>query len=639
MRKLQQCIISALLLFIIILPLQAQDAEALTEAVQTLIQLSSFVEASVQFCNEQAPEVAVSVQNAAAVWHANSKLELLDPIRNFSVDGKSIFADMEAILLQESLQDLKSRASSRALEWCQHLPTLLQQPEWNIPIHYSNEIALLTSLNEMMAGQQDTASFTSKKQTLPSMKSPNYNQIIAQGIDPKKQFIQDEFRCYEEREGSDYDNADMVLQILAGGQYRSSYGNGSYSIDLEEEDIVWQSGPLAEAFTGWIRFNDYGQEFPLRRVELEERHDFNCYQQGASEQHALTKFRLKEPQIGNYICRDTEGSKLGMLELSGSHYSINGQSGTYKVDLRSNDNDRSRINWISGPFKEQRSFYEEEEGTGYRELNLSISDTSLVANAFTGGVFVGGSSSLEAVCSSIGEAVHFQKYGNEVAPPPPEKAGGLSGFFIAHDPDFKFMGKGPSDYIFYTFFPKGYVYTEEPEAKPAEVDCKRTKPNGAPLCEIYIVRGNTITIGIDKPVSFAKQENKLIIDEKELLPVPADIASLSGRFWANAGETVGVCGPYSYCSSWYKEKIFTFTSDGHFLDESSSKSLSSLDSALGSSHVSASGNEENSGTYYIKGNFIELRYNNGRVEQQFITIFDSERFHMGGWSFSPKKDE
>ena len=522
----------------------------------------------------------------------------------------------------------------------QHFPALLQQPEWNIPLNYSNEIALLSSLNGMMAGQQDTSSLaTLTKQTLPLVTSPSYSQIIAQGINPEEQFIQDEFHCYEEREGSDYDTVDMVVQILAGGQYRSSYGNGRYTIDFEEDDIIWQSGPLAEAVS-WIRFYDYGQEFPLRRVKLAgERHNFNCYQQGASEQYALTKFRLKDPQKGIYNCSNAEGGELGKLELSSNSYSINEQSGVYQVDLRSDDNDRSRINWISGPFKEQRSFYEEEVGTGYRELSLSISDTSVVANAFTGGVFAGGLSSLEAVCLSFGEAINFPKYGREFAPPPPEKAGGLSGFFFAHDPDFKFMGNGSSDYAFYTFFPNGYVYTEEPEAEPNKVDCNRTKPNGAPLCEVYIIHSNTITIGIDEPISFAKQRSLLIIDEKELSPVPVGTNSLSGRFWANAGETVGVCGPYSYCSSWYEEKIFTFTTEGRFLDESKSQSLSSLDSALGSSHASSYGNEENSGTYYIKGNIIELSYNNGRVERQFITVFDSESFHMGGWSFSPKEDD
>ncbi len=503
MRKLQQNIIFVLLLFMGTLLSQAQDAKALTEAVQTLLQLSSFVEANVEFCNEEASEVAVSVQDAAKMWRMNSKLELLDAIRDFSIDGNSAFTDMESILFQESLQDLKSRAGSRALEWCQHFPTLLQQPEWNIPIHYSNEIALLSNLNEMMAGQQSTEGLTTlTKQTLQPVVSPSYSQVMAQNINLEEQFIQDEFRCYEEREGSNYDTADMVVQILAGGQYRSSYGNGRYSIDLEEEEIVWQSGPLVEAVTGWIRFSDYGQEFPLRRVELDERRDFNCYQQGASEQHALTKFRLKDPQVGSYNCHNAEGNELGALELSGSHYSINGQRGTYQVDLRGYDNDRSRINWISGPLKEQRTFYEEEVGTGYRELSLSISDTSVVANFFTGGVFAGGSSSLEAVCSSIGEAVHFQKYGSEAAPPPPEKAGSLSGFFVAHDPDFKFMGKGPSDYAFYTFFPNGYVYTKEPEAEPAEVDCTRTKPNGAPL---YFVK-STLFMAIPLPLVLKKQQ-------------------------------------------------------------------------------------------------------------------------------------
>ena len=123
MKERQRHISLALILFMGILFTQAQDAQELTEAVQVLLQLSGFVDANVQFCNEQASETSVSVQKAATTWRTNSRLELLDTVRDFSTEGKQVFAEMESIFFQENLQDLKSRASSRALEWWSAFPS------------------------------------------------------------------------------------------------------------------------------------------------------------------------------------------------------------------------------------------------------------------------------------------------------------------------------------------------------------------------------------------------------------------------------------------------------------------------------------------------------------------------------------
>lgn len=114
----------------------------------------------------------------------------------------------------------------------------------------------------------------------------------------------------------------------------------------------------------------------MSSVELGDDHyNFGCYQQGGSEQRALTEFRLKDPQPGSYTCRDAATGEAQALDLTpGGRYSIGGVSGTYQVSDLTSDNGGSQINWLTGPFAEQSSYYSEEADNGFRSFNLSLSD-------------------------------------------------------------------------------------------------------------------------------------------------------------------------------------------------------------------------------------------------------------------------
>ena len=128
-----------------------------------------------------------------------------------------------------------------------------------------------------------------------------------------------------------------------------------------------------------------------------------------------------------------------------------------------------------------------------------------------------------------------------------------------------------------------------------------------------------------------------VISGEALIPVAANtVTSLDGLFWANAGSSFGFCGPYSMCSSSYSEWNYDFEPDNTFTYASSSQSLSSMNSALSNISASAYGGSDDAGTYTIQGNVIEFRFNNGKIERDFITVTGPDSFIMGEREFTRK---
>ena len=362
-------------------------------------------------------------------------------------------------------------------------------------------------------------------------------------------------------------------------------------------------------------------------------YSFGCYQQGASERAALTLFRLKTPQPGTYTCRDAETGEAQALELfSDGQYSIGGASGTYSVSGVVNDNDSSQIDWLTGPFAEQSSSYVEEPDNGFRSFDLALSS----GKGYPG--FVYSSSELSLSCEGLGEPVSFETYGEGAAPPAPPTEVALDGFFYGYD----LVSQGTfstSEPHFYRFFPSGYVFDGSPEGDPADIDCTRTKPNGAPFCATYQVSSGLIRIEDSNPVPFSLDGAVPILDGEALTPVAANtVTSLDGLFWANAGSSFGFCGPYSMCSSSYSEWNYDFKPDNTFTYASSSQSTSSMSSALGDTYASAYGGSDNAGTYTIQGNVIEFRFGNGKVERNFVTVLGLDSFIVGDREFTRKTE-
>ena len=643
----------------------AQDAEALTKALRKVLEMSSFVEANLRFCQEKAPDSTPTVSEAVVAWRTANEMGAIDRLKSAVPDGEKVFGKLEHLLIEKRAEQITSRVRSarNARTWCAEFPKALRGEKMELRKQLSEEMAVIDridaklsrsgktgtpdkrSTNRQSSRRKEAVKSSAPKKALSPMPAFSYAAMVESGVDPERIVLRDEFRCYGRRESDDYASPDMAVQFVDERRYRSSFGDGRYVMDSEDSKVVFKSGPLEGVGSTSVKFTDYGQQFTLLRVKLGGPRKYVCYQRGAAEQHALVRFRLAEPQPGDYDCRDTAGTVLGKLTLGrGGRYSINARHGRYSVDLRSSRAPRSKIEWQSGPFQGQRARFEEESGTGFRSLTLKISDVKLVANAFTGGVVSGGSSTMSATCTGVGEPVALPRFGADPAPEPPEGTGGFSGFFAVRDTAGSATGKSASNYRFYTFFDNGYVYLDEPDADPADVDCSRTKPNGAPVCAIYSVRvrllaGKTITIASDEPVPLELSGDELALGKHGGFRVAPAKDKLKGRFWANAGSTVGVCGPFGACSSWYEEREFTFRHDGTFDSATKGQSTSSLNTAIGSSYGGGKSNDANAGRYRITGNVIELRYDDGRVVREFIMTPEPTRVHIGGWSYAPKEDD
>ena len=606
------------------------QTEAATNAVMSLLTLNSFVEANVSFCAESAPETAEAVEAAADSWLTSSGLDMLAQLRNAPLEVSSTFSEIEASLRADALQTLSARATGKEAAWCQNFPALLQGDDWNVQTNYAGELAGLREFVTLVTGGAPLP----QAQALSPMTSPSYAEIVAAGIDPKNQFIPDEFHCYDES-GADYSRPHMVVQITGPGQYESSYGGGTFVLEADDSyapDITWTSGPLTDA-GGSLYFNDYGQTFSPYVSFGDTSVSYDCYQQGSSEGRALTVFRLKDPQAGTYQCQDVETGQTQPLELlPGSAYTLGGQRGTYGVtDLLEGGGGSSQINWLTGPLAEGDARYNEEEGTGYREIRMSTSENYSWFES---------SSTLSVVCSAVGEPVSSARYGDGVAPPVEGNEQPLSGFFYRGE----YVSSGMTGSVqpaFYLFFPSGYVYTGDIEGDLADIDCARTKPNGTPFCDTYRISRNFITIGNNGPEAFSLENGVPVLEGEAMSPVVSGITTLDGHFWANYFYSVGVCiGEYAVCSSTYLEWEYLFTPDGRFEYTSSDQSMGSSNFGdMGGASYGGGGSEYNSGGYTITGNVIELRFDDGKVEKKFIMITDPEHFVMGSQSYSPKSED
>ena len=605
--------------------------QAMSDAAQALVQLSSFVDANVAFCTQHAPEAGVS--EAAAAWYVESGLTILEQIKQLPEVG-AVYEQMQDAFTGAALLDLTTKATGREAEWCKSVPALLQSPDWDVPINYPDELINLHEFYTLFSGGDGEFSPPPKAQVLPPMTSPSYAEVVAAGVNPEETFVQDEFHCYNTNRTT-YSQPSLVVQFPAPGQYLSSYGGGTYTLstDTYSPEITWLSGPFKEA-DGSLSFGDVGQSFSLGSVMLgSASYSFGCYQQGSSERAALVMFRLKTPQPGTYTCRDAETGEAQALELlSGGQYSVGGTSGTYSVSGVMNDYDSSQIDWLTGPFAAQSSTYVEEPDNGFRSFDLSLSS----GKGYPG--FVYSSSELSLSCESLGEPVSFETYGEGAAPPAPPTEKALDGLFYRYE----FVSRGTfsaSEPHFYRFFPNGYVFSGTPEGDPADIDCTRTKPNGAPFCDTYAVSNGLIRIGDADPEPFSLDGAVPVISGEALTPVAANtVTSLDGLFWANAGSSFGFCGPYSTCSSSYSEWNYDFKPDNTFTYASSSQSLSSISSALGDTYASAYGGSDDAGTYTIQGNVIEFRFGNGKVERDFITVSGPDSFIMGDRIFTLKTE-
>ncbi|ADV65733.1 hypothetical protein [Deinococcus maricopensis] len=507
--------------------------------------------------------------------------------------------------------------------------------------------ALLSLINSVqLPGQQTAQTAAAGKGTqgtaatansapvkLPAVKAQNAAQFKAAGGDPSSAVIPDEFRCYQEKVGSGL-TPELTVQVLSGGKYRTAYGSGTFAVskDGSLRRLAWRGGPLDGA-EGYLNFDDYGQTLSVTNVgegTLERPAKFECYQRGARENLTLLQFKLKIPAVTAYPCSLTDGSGRsgGKLEiLPGGTYRLNGQTGRFTVDFRSDqDEDWSDLSFSGGPLDDATGTYQEDR-LGVREVSVYRPKMN---------------------CQSVAKPTPIPRYGSGRAPAPPKGSGGLSGAYATWYADpLATLGYGGCGGLCWEtrFFTKaGYVYTEEPESSVDEADCSRTHPNGLPVCEVYRVQGGKITIGSDQPEVLKRSGANLIIGGRTYTPLLSlQGVKLNGQFEA---QTFYGGGTNTTSAAFQNRLVFTpqgtFTQARHGgMVSTATDTGTTAGNVIGG--VSASSQRSSAGSYRVQGFSLELRFGDGHVERRFAYVLpgkngkpDLDLLRIGGLSYTRK---
>ena len=444
---------------------------------------------------------------------------------------------------------------------------------------------------------------------LPALKAPKLAELLAQGFNPDKQPIPDEFRCYPQVNSDKYAQPTFALQILAGGQYRVPGGGGTFTLrsDGSLSYLQFKSGPLQGTDDSFLQWNKkLGQSIELNNFPLknDDTVDIYCYQRGSREAVAKDLFRRKDPQVGKYPCRSTDGknSDMGTLEiLAGRQYRYKGEVGKYSVGvLRDQDSDYSgpKLEFSGGPLEDYYiSYFEKDDGE--RELSFLKNGS----------------------CKIVVKPSVLPQFGPDKAPAPPKGSGGLEGAFSKQRQQV--MVGGGLEFVrdFYIFAKNGYVFTQDPESSLEDADCSKTYPSGMPVCELYSVGKSFITIGKDKPEKFERQGSTLIVDGDKLEPLrPVGNLVLEGEYKSTSVFTAVIGSGGGVFENYLK-----FGKDGRFTRERSvgiSITTTTDGTAFGDATggVSSSSSRKNGGKYSFVANTLTLAYDDGRTEKLFAML-------------------
>jgi hypothetical protein len=494
----------------------------------------------------------------------------------------------------------------------------------------SGQAALIALVNSAAlpgtAPATAAGSLLGKKTALPDVKSQNAAQFKASGGDPTRAAIPDEFRCYQEKESGSL-SPELILQILPGGQYRTPYGSGSFSVrrDGSLNKTDWRGGPLGGAY-GYLSLKNHGQNLSLNNVGedvLERELSFECYQRGPLENLMLAQFKLRTPAPGSYPCikEDGSGQKAGTIEiLPGGAYRFGGGAGRFSTDIRSDQSDDwGKLEFTGGGLDEGLASYSE-SATGLREVSVYRPKLS---------------------CTVAAKPTPLPVFGTGKAPAAPRGSGGLSGAWAGWNVDVGGYCGGLC-WSFYFFDKSGYVYTHEPGTSISEADCSRTHPNGLPICEVYRVQGGTIVIGDDKPEKLEKVGADLKIGGQRFQQIlPLTGVKLNAKYQASSGfgnATSTTVSSFQSSYAFSKAGTFVYGSSGGVSSTTTTTGTPQGEITGGVTSVSRGGN---SGSYRFVGNTLELKYPDGRVENQFAFALPGgdgkpslDLIRIGGSSFT-----
>jgi hypothetical protein len=612
------------------------------------------------WCDERVPNL--KDQNAAALesWRKKMDLSNIDArLTALVADGKGkIDASIEE--KRESFYAQLDGSSKDPEVDCKDLEKSLND-DFNLKVLYKNEYAVIAAQPANPSGTNaggtgsgmgsgtdstpekgsGTTTDTGTKTGTPAAKLPvmppfDYAQFAKLKLNPEKEPIPDEYRCYPEIRGEKYATHLLTLQILPGRKYRVGFGSsvseGAFRMD--GYDLFFTSGTLASKDKHYYTFNrKEGAEIWVYNLGSEENEiDFRCYQRGGSEQLQQLKFKRKDPQPGSYACLTTDGSNksAGALEmLPNRRYRYQGSEGAYKVNITGDlSDDDSKIEFVGGSLDEQSTTYEEAEN-GQQKYDFYRPKIE---------------------CKRQATPRPNPKFGAAKAPPAPG-TGGLEGrYFYGRTQVIDFNNNLPCQGICYSYliFQKnGYVYSDDLEDTEGleDANCARTYPSGFPVCETYTLKGNMLQVGIEKPESFSKTKNGLKIDGEDwdvLEPLDGlkfNLAYYSQRIYGAVIGTGG--GSNSTNLALRKDGRFTRESSGSFFFGATDTGTSS---GTVTASVSGSSSRSNNGSYRVYGNTIEFKYDDGRVVKQFMFLPSGRKdltfLHIGGsifWEDKPEK--
>jgi hypothetical protein len=609
----------------------AQDSDAeFVRALTTLYANGVTAGFLKDWCDDRVPDL--TAQNASALEAWRSKMGMGE------IDAQviALLSDRKA-LIDASLDEKRAgfyaqldAASQNPAADCQNLEQELNA-DLNLRVQYANEYKIVaaraagnagsgqtgsSSTGSGSTGSSSTGPSTTPATMTPSSKLPavpafDFVKFAKLGIDPEHDPIPEEYRCYARISGDQYAKPQAILQILTGRKYRFAYAGTIYQGTFLLEGgttVVFNSGVLVNQEKDYNKYNfdrQTGASINLYRLIIADKKlDFYCAQRGAKDQLEQLRYKHKDPQPGKFACFyvDEPEKLFDTLEiLPNRRYRTNNGEGAYSVDITGENNSYSRLDFIDGPTKGRWASYQEYDDSEQR-FTFSYSRPAIHC--------------LREVKPQVAAV-----FGPNKAPPGSGK-GGLEGRFFLGRSQVSiggFTACGGVCYDFAFFQKDGYVYNDDAEDTGGleDINCTKTYPSGFPVCQTYILSGNMIKIGFEKPVSFKRVGNTVEIDGEEYgVLEPLDGVKFNGYYASvTGGGTSNAAGTSGFTSS----VDLVLRKDGRFSRDASSSTHAS-GSFLGETTFVAgsSSSRSNTGTYRVYGNTIEFKYEDGRVVKQFI---------------------
>lgn len=439
------------------------------------------------------------------------------------------------------------------------------------------------------------------------------------GIDPEKEPLVGAFNCYTTAAGDGYATPGFVLQILPGRRYRTPAGEGAFAIDPGETlSIKWTTGPLVNFVDSAVRFTDQGQSIVYVTPAGADKESL-CHQQGPRDEAAQIEFRAKDPQPGTFPCVPEGGGTAPPLEiLPGRGYAVGGVTGAFTLNILGKQSEKwSTIDFVGGPLDGNFGLYTPDIELGLRSLSIGVSGAP------------------DLNCDIVVAPTPLARFGPTKAPRRPRARVPIVGMYAAFQPDV--VGAcGGLCWTFRTFTANGYVYTNEPDTGRGDAACDRRLANGLPVCDRYLVRGRTIQIGDEPPVSFARGKNQLRIDGRTFsLVQPLGAAARLDGGYKSFSYTSAAPGQGGVAV----ETIYQFTAAGRFTREGFAAATASPPPGQPGVSVTVAAQNGNAGRYRVLPalNALELRFDNGAVRRVFAFVptksgsFPTPKsLHLGG---------